>query len=167
MKANDLLIRQHRDVQKLFERLEKGAGNRLELLRELASKLAAHMRIEEEIFYPRVRELLEDQVLESLEEHTVAAFALKRLASVGIDHGTFEAKLKALKDVIEHHVEEEEKEMFPRIARAMDSGDLEEIGLELEDRFEAIVESGYGAELVRGPKQNGRESARPAPRMMR
>ncbi|MDQ3032759.1 MAG: hemerythrin domain-containing protein [Myxococcota bacterium] len=167
MNANDLLTRQHREVEQLFARMEKGTGDRLELLRDLASKLAAHMRIEEEIFYPRAKELLEDKVLEGLEEHTLAAFALKRLAEVGVDHPSFEAKLKALKELVQHHVDEEESEMFPRIARAMDRQDLDEIGLELEERFEEILESGYGAELVRGAKRNGRASSRPQPRAMR
>lgn len=164
MKATDLLTSQHREVEQLFERLEKGRGDRVALLRELSSKLAAHMRIEEEIFYPRARDLLEKKVLESLEEHTLAAFALKRLAEVGIGHESFGAKLKALKELIEHHVEEEESEMFPRVARAMGREDLEEMGAELEARFEEIVDSGYGADLVRGGKRNGRPSSRPSAR---
>jgi hemerythrin-like domain-containing protein len=167
MKATDLLTSQHREVEQLFARIEKSRGDRLELLRELSSKLAAHMRIEEELFYPRAREMLEDKVLESLEEHTLGAFALKRLAEVGIDHESFDAKLKALKELIEHHVEEEEKEMFPRISRAMGNEDLAELGVELEERFDEIVASGYGADLVRGAKRNGRASSRPAPRMTR
>ena len=167
MNANDLLTRQHREVEQLFTKLEKGGGNRVELLRELASKLAAHMRIEEEIYYPRAKEMLEDKVLEALEEHTLGAFALKRLAEIGADHPSFEAKLKALKELIQHHVDEEESEMLPRIAKAMDRQDLDELGLEMEERFQEILETGYGADLVRGAKRNGRASSRPQPRLSR
>jgi hemerythrin superfamily protein len=72
MKATDLLKRQHREVEALFEDIEAEEGEaRAELVRELAAKLAAHMRIEEEVVYPLARDLdddeLEDQVLEALE----------------------------------------------------------------------------------------------------
>jgi hemerythrin superfamily protein len=151
----ELLGQQHREVESLFEDLETGTGDRTEVLRALASRLAAHMRIEEEIFYPRIREVLPNIVLESLEEHTLAAFALKRLAAVGVDHESFAAKLKALKDVILHHVREEETDIFPRVARAFDESELEELGAILEGRFRTVIESGYGASLVRS-RRNGK-----------
>ncbi|AKF03863.1 hemerythrin domain-containing protein [Sandaracinus amylolyticus] len=157
MKATDLLEQQHREVEKIFDRLENDEGDRIENLRELASKLAAHMRIEEEIFYPKAREVMEDMVFESLEEHTLAAFALKRLAEIDPGHPSFEAKCKALKELVKHHVEEEESEMFPKIDGEIEPEELETIGEELEARFMEIVESGYGAELVKGQpsKKNG------------
>lgn len=156
MRATELLEQQHREVEEIFDMLQKDEGDREENLRELASKLAAHMRIEEEIFYPRVREIAEDQILESLEEHTLAAFALKRIAEIDFEHESFSAKLKALKDLVLHHVEEEENEVFPRVEGAMGDSELSEMGEELEARFVEVVESGYGANLVRGgKKKNG------------
>jgi hemerythrin superfamily protein len=150
MKATDLLETQHREVEQLFERLARSEDDRIELLRELAGKLAAHMRIEEEIFYPRAREITEDKIHESLEEHTLAAFALKRLAEIDPWHESFAAKAKALKELVMHHVEEEENELFPRIEQAIGETELQQMGEDLEARFEEVVESGYGAELVRG-----------------
>lgn len=157
MKATELLEQQHREVEQIFDMLHKDEGDRAQNLRELASKLAAHMRIEEEIFYPRAREVAEDQILESLEEHTLAAFALKRIAEIDPEHESFPAKLKALKDLVLHHVEEEENEVFPRIEGAISDGELAEMGEDLEARFTEVIESGYGANLVRGgaKKKNG------------
>lgn len=156
MRATDLLSEQHRDVESLFEDLATGPGDRTETLRELASRLAAHMRIEEELFYPRIQEALPDRVLESLEEHTLAAFALKRLATVGVMHESFDAKLKALRAVIEHHIREEEEEIFPRAVRALEETELEDLGARLDSRFADIIESGYGASLVRSSPNGGR-----------
>lgn len=155
MKATELLEQQHREVEQIFDMLQKDEGDRAEALRELASKLAAHMRIEEEIFYPRSREIAQDMILESLEEHTLAAFALKRLAEIDPQHESFQAKLKALQDIVLHHVEEEENEVFPRVEGAIGERELSEMGEELEARFNDIIESGYGANLVRGGKKNG------------
>lgn len=156
MKATELLERQHREIEQIFDMLHKDEGDRTENLRELASKLAAHMRIEEEIFYPRAREIVEGQILESLEEHTLAAFALKRIAEIDPDHESFSAKLKALEDLMLHHIEEEENEMFPRIEGAIGDRELAEMGEALETRFADVIESGYGANLVRGrAKKNG------------
>ncbi len=159
MRATDVLEEQHREVESLFEDLEIGSGDRTELLRVLASRLAAHMRIEEEIFYPRVREMLPDMVLESLEEHTLAAFALKRLAAVGVNHESFDAKLKALKDVTLHHIREEEAEIFPNVLRVLSDNELEELGMSLERRFQTVIESGYGASLVRSRRNGSRAQA--------
>lgn len=156
MKVTDLLKRQHREVEMLFAQIENANGPRkVALMRELASKLAAHMRIEEEIVYPVARELDEDLTMEALEEHTVSAFELKRLADAGMDHETADAKIKVLKELIKHHVEEEEKSMLPKLDRKLDRSENEDLGEECETRFETIVASGYGGELfgVRGARR--------------
>ena len=159
MKVTDLLKKQHREVESLFARIESANGEKkVALVRELASKLAAHMRIEEEIVYPVARELDEDLTMEALEEHTVAAFELKRLADAGMGHEAADAKIKVLKELIKHHVEEEEKSMLPKLDRQLDRQENVELGEECETRFETIVASGYGGELfaVRGAPRRGR-----------
>lgn len=168
MNAIELLEQQHDEAEELMNRLEKGRGDRTEMLRELAAKLAAHMRIEEEIFYPRCREVVEKEILESLEEHTLAAFGLKRLCEIGTDDPSFAAKLKAVKELVLHHVEEEEDEWFPKVQKAFDRDELETLGAQMEERFQELVESGYGAELVKD-RRNGsaRKSSRPMSREMR
>jgi hemerythrin superfamily protein len=147
VKATDLLRQQHREVETLFERLRNAEGiERRELARELAARLAAHMRIEEEIVYPMARDIDPDTIEESLEEHTVAAFALKRLAEGGIDHPSARAKIEVLRELVMHHVEEEERSLLPKLERALGERNAD-LGSELEERFTTIVDSGYGADL--------------------
>lgn len=161
MKVTDFLKKQHREVEMLFARIEKASGvTKSALVRELASKLAAHMRIEEELVYPLASRIEKDITMESLEEHTVAAFALKRLAEAGPDHETADAKIKTLKDLIQHHVEEEESSMLPKLDRELDrvrSGLLAE---RCEARFQEIVASGYGKDLFAAGNGH-RRGARP------
>jgi hemerythrin superfamily protein len=155
MKITDLLKKQHREVEALFAKIEDSEGEeRRMLVTELAANLAAHMRIEEEIVYPAGREADEDIEMEAFEEHTVAAFALKRLANVGLGHETVDAKVKTLKELIKHHVQEEEKELFPKLEKALGRERLEEMAVECQERFEEIRESGYGAELFEA-RRNG------------
>src|SRR5688572_25140478 len=105
MKATSLLETQHRKVEALFKKLEGGRSEREPLLEDLANNLAAHMAIEQEIFYPAIKEVDEELVHESFEEHSLAELALKRLF-VAPDDEAFKARLTALKELIEHHVSE-------------------------------------------------------------
>src|SRR6478735_5136916 len=103
MKATDLLKQQHRKVEAIFRKLEKGNGGE-ELVQELASNLTSHMAIEQDIFYPAIREIDEDLVGESFEEHSVAELALKRLLGTASGEEAFKARVTTLKELIEHHV---------------------------------------------------------------
>lgn len=145
MKATTLLIRQHRKVEGIFKKLESGKGDARALLRELADDLAAHMAIEQEIFYPAVRslKLKEDLVAESFEEHAVAELALKRLLATSPSASSFKAKVVTLKELIEHHVEEEEEELFPAVEKKMRDDALDELGKEMKTAFETAVERGF------------------------
>ena len=108
MKATALLKKQHRRVERILERLEHDESDASTLLTELANDLAAHMAIEQTIFYPAVRDIDSEMVSEGYQEHAIAELALKRLLSTAPDDETFVAKVTALRDLIEHHVEEEE-----------------------------------------------------------
>ncbi len=132
MKATTLLERQHRKVEAILKKLESGRAGASELLQELANDLAAHMAIEQEIFYPAVRE-----------EHAIAELALKRLLSVSPTAPTFAARVTALKDLIEHHVEEEEEELFPKVEKKMDSDELKELGNRMKVAFEQASRRGF------------------------
>jgi hemerythrin superfamily protein len=161
MKVTELLENQHREAEALFAQIESSEGaKKAALVRELAGKLAAHMRIEEEIVYPLAKSVDGDLVMESLEEHTVAAYELRRLAEAGLGHESADAKIKTLKELIEHHVAEEEKELFPKLDRALERERNEEVGAEAEARFDEIVESGYGADLFEGRSRRGSSSSR-------
>ena len=144
MKATDLLKQQHRNVEALFAKIEAGEP---ELLKDLASALAAHMTIEHEFFYPQSRGVDEDAILEAFEEHSIAEVALKRALVTDAEDDSFDARVKVLKELIEHHVEEEEGELFPQVEKDIDSADLEAMGAKMASRFEEVLAQGYAATL--------------------
>lgn len=143
MNAIDLLKQQHSIVKKALEKVHKSGASNAELKR-IADELVAHMVIEEHIFYPRVKELMQDMVSESFEEHAVARFELARLLQAG---GPEEKKTRALvlKELIEHHVKEEEEEMFPKVQKHIDAGELDALGAKMKDAFDTAVEKGLEA----------------------
>src|ERR1700709_442654 len=110
-----LLEKQHREVKAIFKKLEDGKGNTKALLQELSDNLAAHMAIEQEIYYPAVKKIDEDLVFESFEEHSLAEIGLKRLLATKKGDDAFDARVTAVKELIEHHVEEEEEDLFPHV----------------------------------------------------
>jgi hemerythrin superfamily protein len=148
MKATDLLKQQHRKVEAIFRKLEKGHGDEA-LVQELAANLTLYMAIEQEIFYPAVREMDEDVVGESFEEHAVAELALKRLLSTSPDEQAFKARVTTLKELIEHHVKEEEEELFPKVEKQLDEATLKSLGTQMKARFQEAVAGGPEALLPR------------------
>jgi len=160
MKATDLLEKQHRKVEAIFKKLESGKSDAAPLLVDLANNLAAHMVIEQEMFYPEARAAKEDLVLESYEEHAVAEFALKRLLATDPEDATFQAKVTTLKELIEHHVEEEEGELFPKCEKALPPELLTSLGKEMKARFEEVLESGYEAVLSAGKAKKSADGQR-------
>jgi hypothetical protein len=143
MKATDLLEQQHRKVKALFKKLENGRGDASALLSELADDLAAHMAIEHELFYPAVIGLDEVMVNESFEEHALGEIALKRLLSTDPEEEGFKAKVTAVRELIEHHADEEEEELFPKVDKAIDDDRLKALGKEMKARFVEAVEQGH------------------------
>jgi iron-sulfur cluster repair protein YtfE (RIC family) len=150
--ATALLVRQHRKVEATFKKIETGKGDRTALVSELASDLAAHMHIEQEIFYPAVRRLDNDTILESFEEHAGAETALQRLLSVDPDDETFDAKVSVLKELIEHHVEEEESSLFPTVDRKLTADENRSLGEHMREVFGEVVKRGYEAALPQRPE---------------
>ena len=133
MKATDLLKKQHKEVKALFKKIEntENARERRRLMNEVATNLEAHAAIEEEMFYPAVREVeskkAEEMVLEAYEEHHVVKLVLAELPKVDPEDERFHAKMTVLKELIEHHVEEEEEEMF-KLAKKIDKEELDALG---------------------------------------
>jgi Hemerythrin HHE cation binding domain len=144
MKATDLLKQQHRNVEALFAKIEAGEPK---ALKDLASALAAHMTIEHEFFYPEARDVDEDEILEAFEEHSLAEVALKRALATDPEDDSFDARVKVLKELIEHHVEEEEGELFPQVEKEIDNARLEALGAEMATRFQEVLAKGYEALL--------------------
>lgn len=145
MDAVSLLKKQHREVEDLFKKVEKAEKPemRRQLMQEISSKLEMHTKIEEEIFYPAVREIeskkAEDMINEALEEHGVVKLVLKQLPGVDPDDERFDAKMTVLKELIEHHVEEEEKEMF-KLAQKLGKNELRDLGEQMAQMTPAEVQ---------------------------
>jgi Hemerythrin HHE cation binding domain len=135
MQATALLKKQHREVKALFGEAKKvKSGERHRVLDEITDRLEAHMTIEETIFYPAVRELdtkkTEKMVPEAYEEHHVVKVVLAGLPDVDVEDEQFEAKVTVLSELIEHHVEEEETEMF-KVAEKLGAERLADLGSEM------------------------------------
>jgi hypothetical protein len=155
VEPTQLLKQQHREVESLFQKLERTEDPNTcrSLLEEIQAKLELHMRIEEEIFYPAVRGLetkkSEETIHEAYEEHHVVKLVLAELPDSDPDDERFHAKMTVLSELIEHHVEEEEKEMF-KMARRLGAAQLEELG----ERMSAVAgEQDNGA--VRAGRNDG------------
>lgn len=141
MNALDLLKSHHREVEKLFEQYEKLGEGDLEmkemLFVQIADALAAHASIEERFFYPSVKAEETEEILhESLEEHLGAKRIIADLLDLQPSDEHFDAKMKVLKEQIEHHVEEEEGDLFPKVRRLMDKDSLESLGAIMEQEYE-------------------------------
>jgi len=142
MKATDLLKKQHAKTKAALEKLSEGKGTAAEG-KAAADELVAHMMIEEHVFYPRIRELMPDMVGESFEEHTVARFELARALTAKGDEQ--KARFTVLKELIEHHVKEEEEEMFPKVDKKIDAAELERLGAKMEAMFEKGAAAGFAS----------------------
>lgn len=153
MKATEFLKQQHQEVKKLFQQLQKAddSTRRQALLEEISENLEAHMRIEEEIFYPALREgsttkkVQQEMVPEAYEEHHVVKLVLNDLPGIDPQDERFQAKVTVLQELVEHHVEEEETEMF-KAAEKLGVSRLNELGEQLEQEMQAGTEDETGGE---------------------
>ena len=133
-----LLKEDHKEILKAFKDFEKAGENATATKGKLVDKiielLTVHTYIENEVMYPRVRELLpelEDDVLESYEEHHVADVLVVELAALKPDAERFDAKATVLIENVRHHIEEEEQEWFPQVREGLGRKQLQEIGAEM------------------------------------
>ena len=139
-----LLKEDHKKVRELLESLESATGaRRTKLLGQIEQELTVHTQIEEEIFYPAWREAArkkDDQTMyyEAVEEHNVVKTFLPEAAG-GENNEELKAKAKVLKELVEHHAEEEEKEMFPRAKQTMEREELRELGERMEARKRELM----------------------------
>jgi hemerythrin superfamily protein len=137
MDAITLLKKDHRTVESLFKRFEKfgdrAKKSKQEVVERIVKELSVHAAIEEAVFYPAIRSGVDDKkidetVLEALEEHHVAKWTLSELDGMSPEHERFDAKVMVLIQSVRHHVEEEEQELFPKVAKAFDKERLNELG---------------------------------------
>jgi hemerythrin-like domain-containing protein len=105
-------------------------------MEQITTELKLHTKIEEEIFYPAVRETgtskAEEMIDEAFEEHHVVELVLAELPKVDPEDARFEAKMTVLSELVEHHVEEEEGEMFPMAEKKLGAERIKELGQQLE-----------------------------------
>ena len=144
--AIELLKAQHEEVKTLFKRIEKAATRaaKTKLFDELAANLAAHDTIEREIFYPACERGMgmTDLLGEALVEHGVVEFSLFQADRARRDKD-FSFKCQVLSELVEHHVEEEEEEFFPKVQRALGKEKLLELGARMKERFEEAKATDY------------------------
>lgn len=145
MKATELLKKQHRSVHALFGELKKLKGaSRRKVMDQIGAELAHHMAIEEDVFYPAVCELdtkrTKEMIAEAFEEHHVLRLVLAEIPRVDPDDERFEAKMTVLAEIVKHHVEEEETEMFKAAAKLGDDR-LRALGEEMESGGEQRLRS--------------------------
>lgn len=157
MKATELLIKQHRLVEELFEQFEdaEGAEEKREIFEKIAANLVGHDAIEREIFYPACEKELgeEDDVLgESLVEHGLVEFSLFR-ADANRTDDDLEKYVTVLKEVVMHHVKEEEKELLPKVKSELESEQLEQLGAQMEKRFEEAMQEDFREPLQENLQQ--------------
>jgi hemerythrin superfamily protein len=146
--ACDLLDADHKAVKKMFKDYEELTSSRSrnvtqkkkDLAQQLCQELTVHAQIEEEIFYPALREAFKetDLIDEAAVEHQTAKDLIKQIQAAGEPDDMFDAKVKVLGEYIDHHVKEERGEMFPK-ARAAKKLDLVAMRQELESRKEELM----------------------------
>lgn len=137
MNAIELLKEDHDRVDRLFQKVKASEDDQelhRKLFEQIREELEIHTHIEETVFYPKLKKEkeLEDIVLEGIEEHHQAKMFLREISNLVEDSEKFEPKLKVLMEDVEHHVMEEEGEMFPKVKEIFDEATLEELGKALE-----------------------------------
>jgi hemerythrin superfamily protein len=136
-----LLKEDHRTVEKLFKDFQdaKGEGRKEKLARQICLQLTVHTKIEEEIFYPACSGKIEEDLLkEAFVEHDAAKLLMAEIeAGNGKSDDFFDAKVQVLSEQIEHHVKEEETELFPQVRKA--EIDLKALGEQLAERKKELL----------------------------
>ncbi|WP_257453484.1 hemerythrin domain-containing protein [Archangium lipolyticum] len=146
MDAIELLTQQHEEVDELFEKfekaIEKGDDSVMDLFVRIADNLAAHAVIEEKIFYPSVYVgPTADKLQEAVEEHLSVKRVIADLLDMDPMDAQFKAKMKVLQELVEHHVEEEEKDLFKSVKKLMTKDELAVMGEQLETMFSELIQT--------------------------
>ena len=140
-----MLKADHQKVRNLFQEYEAASDPRAkrEIAAEACVELEMHAQLEENVFYPAVNEETDEGpelVKESLEEHQTMKALIKSLRDMGPDNKAFDTKFKELIQNVEHHVEEEEREMFPLAEEELEE-DMEDLREEMQELKEQLLTS--------------------------
>lgn len=138
MNALDLLKQDHQKVKDLFKQFEANNDQNAnqEIVESIKVELDIHAHVEESIFYPTLEDQNDDELIElvdeSLEEHQEVKDLLKDIDGLTEDRQQLRSKVMELRQKVEHHAEEEESELFPRVRKVLPEEDLERMGEEIE-----------------------------------
>jgi hemerythrin-like domain-containing protein len=140
LNAIELLKRQHRQIQELFERFERAQGPEQQSIADaIADKVAVHSAIEEQHFYPATRTARTEEFLrEAVEEHLSAKRVIADILDSSPSDPQFHAKVKVLKEQIERHVREEEGELFPKVQKLFSKDELLDLAVVMQDTAEDL-----------------------------
>lgn len=142
-----LLKEDHEKVTEIFEKLEstteKAVKKREELFDKLSNELEIHAQIEEQIFYPALKKANETRevTLEGFEEHKIIKQLLQEMESLSKESEQWTAKLSVLQETVEHHVEEEEGEMFKIAREALSKEQLNDLGARMDAQKKKLAEA--------------------------
>jgi hypothetical protein len=145
MDAMSLLKEDHEKVKKILGELEstteRGVKTREELFTKVKEELVVHEAIEEEIFYPALKEhpKTKEIALEGYEEHHVVDTVMAEIEGVAYDDEKWGAKFKVMKENLEHHIEEEEGEMFKQARQVFDEDELAQLGESMLARKQELI----------------------------
>lgn len=149
MKATEILKRDHERVKKLFKDLEaqadRGASLKEELFAEIRAELTIHAEVEEKIFYPAIESLddfhdARSRIEEAYEEHRIVKTLLDEISKLDVSDEKFNARVKVLRENVEHHAGEEEKEIFP-LFRKLEKNVQQEVSEDLRIRKEELLDT--------------------------
>jgi hemerythrin-like domain-containing protein len=151
--AITLLKDDHREIKKLLKELEptteRGVATRRELFERIRRNLTVHEVIEEEIFYPTLKQhpKAKEIVLEGYEEHDVVNILMGELENMPFDDETWGPKAKVMAENVEHHIEEEEDDMFEKAEQIFDVDELEALGKAMAQRKSEALEQEAAGQL--------------------
>jgi hemerythrin superfamily protein len=135
-----MLKSDHKEIRGLFREFQaagdKAVKKKARLVKRIIELLTVHTYLENEVMYPEIRTLLpdlEDDILESYEEHHVADVLCAELAGMAADAERFDAKTTVLIENVTHHIKEEEEEWFPKVRAGLGRKQLQDIGARLEE----------------------------------
>jgi hemerythrin superfamily protein len=141
MDAISVLKKQHSQVATLFTEFETTRGRQEDVVQQICQKLTIHDKIERDLFYPAVIQLnaeIGHIILESLEEHHLVQVMLKQLADIDASDKSYEAKVTVLKELVQHHVREEETELFKMVREVVDEDTLNRLGRQMTEATDQL-----------------------------
>jgi len=165
MDAFQLLKADHQKVAQLFDQLESASGKaKLQVFEQIRTELELHTLIEETYFYPALEKPKQthDLTLEAYEEHDVVKNLLQELSGSRNPNDEWEAQAKVLRENVEHHVEEEENELFPKAQQVLSGDEVEELGDQMaaEKQRNQATKGRSGSKAAKKAAKGSKKSAK-------